>query len=452
MRTLLLVALLAAALRTPARAQVDWPLTSTTSTDSVPFAYSAVKLDVVPDSQCCAWRRWCPGGAVRFRCTAAVMTACVASNSTGPRCTACGVCAAAAQAFSGVALRASAPLSNASLACIDTLRPLKTARQSVLNRPVDPVPGAPPISGDFTVTQLGPAVPDAVLAPGAPRFVVCNRTAFKCVSMKPPGGDCQPVRGVRTPRAGSVFSRLWDTRGRSSRESANAGGTLVEAHAALVVNPLLWSYDAGTVATLQDRQVVEGNSDGGGACLRRGDAASTACTNACACAPFRRLVWRPQRHAVPSGARAVPLERAAISTTAAAEAASPAAGASVRKLGQMVVIGALCCELAFVFRWRFSVSAQHGLLAACARSQRTRDVALEAGTHEAHVASAAAEVILQGTRRRSKQASRPRATTARTQHNSVPCSMSSIAYRKTKGPASRPGQSTAARPMLGLQL
>jgi two-component system response regulator GlrR len=40
------------------------------------------------------------------------------------------------------------------------------------------------------------------------------------------------VRGVRTPRSGSVFSRLWDTRGRSSRESANAGGTLAEARTA----------------------------------------------------------------------------------------------------------------------------------------------------------------------------------------------------------------------------
>ena len=266
MRALLPLALLAAALRAPAVAQVNWPLTSGTSTDTVPFVYSAVRLDAVPDAECCAWRRWCPGGAVRFRCTAAVMTACVASNSTGPRCTACGVCDAAAKAYAGVALRATAPLSNASLACIDTLRPLKTARQSVLGRPVDPVPGAPPVSGDFTVTQLGSAVPDAVLAPGAPRFVVCNRTAFKCVSARPAGGlgECQPVRGVRTPRAGSVFSRLWDTRGRSPRESANAGGALAEAHAALVVNPQRWSYDAGTVATLQDREVVEGNSDGGG--------------------------------------------------------------------------------------------------------------------------------------------------------------------------------------------
>ena len=270
MRSLLFVALLAAALRAPARAQVNWPLTATTSTDTVPFVYSAKVLNAVPDAQCCAWRRWCPGGAVRFRCTAAEMTACAnnSTNSTGPRCTACGVCAAAALAHSGVALRATAPLSTASLACIDTLRPLKTARQSVLNKPVDPVPGLPPESGDFTVTQLGSAVPDAGLAPGAPRFVVCKSTAFKCVSMRPPGavGECQPVRGVRTPRAGSVFSRLWDTRGRSSRESANAGGTLAEAHAALVVNPLLWTYDGGKVATLQDREEVEGNSDGGGAC------------------------------------------------------------------------------------------------------------------------------------------------------------------------------------------
>ena len=235
MRALLLFALLAAA-----RAQVDWPLASTTSTDTVPFVYNAVKLDYVPDTRCCAWRRWCPGGAVRFRCTAAVMSACAANvNNNSTRCTACGVCDAASKAHSGVALRATAPLSNASLACIDTLRPLKTARQSVLGRPVDPVPAAPPVSGDFTVTQLGSAVPDAVLAPGAPRFVVCNRTAFKCVSARPAGGigECQPVRGVRTPRAGSVFSRLWDTRGRSPRESANAGGALAEAHAALVVNP-----------------------------------------------------------------------------------------------------------------------------------------------------------------------------------------------------------------------
>lgn len=113
-------------------------------------------------------------------------------------------------------------------ACIDTLRPLKTARQSVLGAPKDPVPGAPPVSNEFTKTQLGSAVPDAVLAPGAPRFVVCNRTAFKCVSARPAtgGGDCEPVRGVRTPRAGSAFARLWDTRGRSSRERANAGGAL----------------------------------------------------------------------------------------------------------------------------------------------------------------------------------------------------------------------------------
>jgi hypothetical protein len=113
-------------------------------------------------------------------------------------------------------------------ACIDTLRPLKTARQSVLGAAKDPVPGAPPVSNEFTKTQLGSAVPDAVLAPGAPRFVVCNRTAFKCVSARPAtgGGDCEPVRGVRTPRAGSAFARLWDTRGRSSRERANAGGAL----------------------------------------------------------------------------------------------------------------------------------------------------------------------------------------------------------------------------------
>jgi len=114
----LLATALAVALRSPpAVAQVDWPLGSTTSTDVVPFVYgdSAVRLDSVPDSRCCAWRRWCPGGAVRFRCTAAVMDGCTASAATTPRCVACGVCADAAASYAGVALRATAPLSNASL-------------------------------------------------------------------------------------------------------------------------------------------------------------------------------------------------------------------------------------------------------------------------------------------------------------------------------------------------
>jgi hypothetical protein len=31
-----------------------------------------------------------------------------------------------------------------------------------------------------------------------------------------------------------------------------------------VVNPTLWSYDPAGVAALQDRQRLEGNSDGGG--------------------------------------------------------------------------------------------------------------------------------------------------------------------------------------------
>jgi hypothetical protein len=113
---LLLLALLLL-LATPAAAQLAWANGESTSTDSAPYVYNATvtRLGAVPDSRCCAWSRWCPGGALRFRCTPAVLAAC-AAGGTGPRCEACAVCEAAAATPAALALRATAPLSDASQA------------------------------------------------------------------------------------------------------------------------------------------------------------------------------------------------------------------------------------------------------------------------------------------------------------------------------------------------
>jgi hypothetical protein len=150
-------------------------------------------------------------------------------------------------------------------ACIDTLRPLRTAYASLQGVPPAPS-GTAPISGRLTATSLGSALPDASLPPGAPRFVVCARVAFKCVSARPASGgsgECEAVRGARVPRSASPFSRLFDTRGHGSRERANAGGALRADHASVVVNPALWAFRPHAVEALPDGRGAVGNDDDG---------------------------------------------------------------------------------------------------------------------------------------------------------------------------------------------
>jgi hypothetical protein len=114
---LLRLLLLLTCLTARSAAQLAWANGEATSTDTAPYDYNATvtHLGAVPDARCCAWSRWCPGGALRFRCTPAVLAACGAGG-TGPRCDACAVCAAAAATPAALALRATAPLSDASQA------------------------------------------------------------------------------------------------------------------------------------------------------------------------------------------------------------------------------------------------------------------------------------------------------------------------------------------------
>ena len=138
-------------------------------------------------------------------------------------------------------------------ACFDTLRPLRTSYDTLIGAPSTVTGGPPQRSGVFSRTGVAPAKQTAALSAETPQFVVCARVAFRCTSTWN-GSACVGLRGARTPRKASVFAASWDTRGRASREGANAGGRL-RMSVDTVYNPSYMTYDGGVAVERLPRDI-----------------------------------------------------------------------------------------------------------------------------------------------------------------------------------------------------
>ena len=171
------------------------------------------------------------------------------------------LCSRASGAFFGERPAQSSVSRSRAQACVDVLRPLRTAYSSVLGAPPSGE-GTPQLSGNFSRKQVAPALPAATLPATTPRFAVCATVAFSCTQAWN-GSSCVAVRGVRTPRTASPFARLWDSRGRSSRERDNAGGRLAPGHGTAVFNPVYLPYFPTAVERLPDALGAVGNDEPG---------------------------------------------------------------------------------------------------------------------------------------------------------------------------------------------